>query len=575
MYRQINTDSLRVRRTQARPRRYPAPMPTSHPSDALGNVTHQIQQIVGDLARENDAAGTPRVELSRPADEKFGDYATNAALMLAPLARKSPRDIAQSVADRASALPGIERAEVAGPGFVNLVFDDGWYRSLLGMLLDSGNRFGADVVAKPEKILLEYVSPNPTGPLVVVSARHAAFGDTLARVMRFAGHAVTTECYINDFGRQVELFGKSILARAAGTEIPEGGYEGEYVADLATEMGATADDDPAELGRKGVEKSIASMQPILDQFRVSFDRMQSERALHDSGEVAAALEQVGKLGHLYQEDGATFLRSTTFGDDKDRAVVRSNGQPTYFAADIGFIENKYDRGFERIIYVLGADHHGYIARLKAAASALGHDADSCEIIIMQMVQLVEAGEQRKMSKRRGDFVEMRELLERIDVDASRYFLLQRSNDQALDLDLDLAQEQTSQNPVYYVQYAHARICSIESAAAEKGFRHSGSPSSDEIPDGIVLEDAERRLLKRLAEFPVVIRDAADKRAPHKLTHYSLDLAADFNQMYRDCRVLGEGVAPETTQFRLLLCHATRTVLAQALDLLGITAPERM
>jgi len=544
-------------------------------SDALGTVTQAIQQIVTDLAREHEAAGTPRVELNRPSDEKFGDYATNAALMLAPLAQRSPRDIAQIVADRALEIPGVERADVAGPGFVNLVFDDAWYRTLLGLLLDAGADFGRGVVHRPERVLIEFVSPNPTGPLVAVSARHAAFGDSLARVMAFAGYDVSTECYINDFGRQVDLFGQSILARATGQPVPEGGYEGEYVAEIAKELGASADDDPNDLGRRAVAQSVAAMRPILERFGVSFDTWQSERQLHESGLVSKGIDEVQRLGHLYEEDGATFLRTSTFGDDKDRAVIRSNGQPTYYAADIGYLLSKYGRGFDRLIYVLGADHHGYVARLKAAAASLGHDPDTCEVIIMQMVQLVEAGEQRKMSKRRGDFVAMEEVLDTIDVDASRYFLLQRSHDQSLDLDLDLARETTAQNPVYYVQYAHARICSIERTAAEHGFELPAMPSAADVESDVALEDAERRLLKRLAEFPVVVREAAERRMPHKLTHYALDLAGDFTQMYRDCRVVGDGVTPVTTRQRLLLCSATRTVLSSALGLLGISAPERM
>ncbi len=559
-----------------------AATPTTPPEDTLGTLQDAIQQIVSDIAQQRNAAGTPRVELSRPTEEKFGDYASNVALMLAPVARANPREIATEVAERVTALEGVASVDVAGPGFINLTLDNEWFVATLARILEAGRRWGAGDPGTGEKILLEFVSPNPTGPLVVVSARHAAYGDALARILAFAGHDVQRECYINDTGRQVRLFGEALVARAAGREVPEGGYEGEYVLDLARELGVGGDDDPAEAGARAVDLMVERMVPVFEGFRLHFDRIQGERELHDTGLVDEAIAELERRGHTFVEDGATFLRTTAFGDDKDRAIVRADGTPTYFAADLGYLLHKYRRGVDRLVYVLGADHHGYVARLRAAAQALGHPADSCEVVIMQMVSLVENGEQRKMSKRRGDFVPMTELIDRIGVDASRYFLLQRSHDQALDLDLDLATEQDSTNPVYYVQYAHARICSILRKAEAEGARvfdpsRGAFTAADRSADsaGEPLGPTERRLVKRLAELPVAVRDAAERRAPHRIAHFAHDLASDFSQFYRDCRVVGDGVTPSQTYMRSALATAARDGLATCLDLLGVAAPDSM
>lgn len=541
----------------------------------FGDFHVRLQQIVAEIARESSAAGTPRVELTRPSDEKFGDYATNVALMLAAVLQEKPRVVAERIAARAVDIPGVESVDVAGPGFVNFTMRDSWFTEALAAVAIADGRWGAGVATTSQKILLEFVSANPTGPLVAASARHAAYGDSLARILRFAGHDVETEFYVNDAGRQVELFGASILARASGQDVPEDGYRGEYVAGIAEQLAAESTDDPALLGTRGVALMVASMRPELERFGVSFDRFQPESELHDSGIIEEALQLLEQHGHLYSADGAVWLRTTTFGDDKDRTVRRSNGVPTYFAADIGYLLNKFRRGHERLIYVLGADHHGYIARLRAATAALGYDIDSCEIIIMQMVQLVDGGELRKMSKRRGDFVEMRELVERIGVDAARYFMLQRSHDQSLDLDLELASQHTDANPVFYVQYAHARICSIIRRVADE--LELAVPGAEQI--GLMepgeLRPAERRVIKRLAELPVVIAESAERRYPHKLAHYAHDLALDFSGFYRDCRVMGDGVAVETTIWRLGVCDAVRSVLEQTLALLGVSAPESM
>ncbi|MBC7644134.1 MAG: arginine--tRNA ligase, partial [Thermoleophilia bacterium] len=335
---------------------------------------------------------------------------------------------------------------------------------------------------------------------------------------------------------------------------------------------------PDEVGRRGVAAMVAGMQPALERLGTSFDRYQSELELHDSGLVEEALAQLERDGYLYELDGATFLRTTTFGDDKDRAVRRANGATTYFAADLGYLLHKYRRGYDRLIYVLGADHHGFIARLKAAAQALGYDPDTCEISMLQMVSLIEGGETKKMSKRRGDFVTMDELLNSISVDAARYFLLQRTHDQTLDIDLDLAAQQSDQNPVFYIQYAHARICSIERKVSDDiglTLDDPTVPLAEALEAGYQLHPSERRLVKRIAELPIIVRESAERRLPHKLTHYVLDLAIDFSKFYRDCRVLGDGVQLHETRFRLAVAMATRTTLATCLDLLGVSAPERM
>ncbi len=547
---------------------------TGFSNSALRGLHDGLQSIVDEIARAGDAPGTPRVELERPREEAHGDFATNAALMLAPVLRRNPREVAQEIADRVGALPGVDAVDVAGPGFINLRLDDSWFLETVDAALEAGADFGrgASNAATSEPILLEFVSANPTGPLVAASARHAAYGDALARVLRHAGHEVRTEFYVNDAGRQVDLFGESLLARATGGQVPEGGYEGEYVRDLAAELGVTAESDPVELGQLGVAAMIGGMREQLDRMHVHFDRFQSEKALHEAGAVVAGIEKLAAAGQTFDEDGATILRTTTWGDDRDRAVRRANGIPTYFAADIAYIDDKFARTGEagRLIYVLGADHHGYIARLKGAAQALGHDADHLEIVIMQMVTLTEAGEQKKMSKRRGDFVTTQELLDRIGADAVRFWMLERSHDQQLEIDLDKASEQSDDNPVFYVQYAHARMCSIRRKVEDADLAGGDSAECSEA-----LHDSEKRLVKRIAEFPLVVADAAERRAPHRLHHYSRDLASDVAKFYRDCRVMGDGIAPELTARRLHLVDATRSTLALALDLLGVGAPDRM
>ncbi|MCW2920285.1 MAG: arginyl-tRNA synthetase [Thermoleophilia bacterium] len=547
-------------------------MASTTQNSALRGLHEALQAIVDELARAGDAAGTPRVELERPRDEAHGDFATNAALMLAPVVRRNPREVAQEIAERAGALPGVTSVDVAGPGFINLTMGDDWFLETVEAALDAGDRFGADVVANAAPILLEFVSANPTGPLVAASARHAAYGDALARILRHAGHDVTTEFYVNDAGRQVDLFGASILARATGSDVPEDGYQGDYVTELAAELGVAAGDDPVELGQRGVAAMIAGMRTSLEQLGIRFDTFFSEKSLHESGAVDRGIEHVAAAGYTDDEDGAVILRTTTWGDDRDRAIRRANGVPTYFAADIAYLEDKFSRvgAGGHLIYVLGADHHGYIARLKGASQALGHEVDTPEIVIMQMVTLSESGEQKKMSKRRGDFVTAAELVDRIGADATRFWMLERSHDQQLEIDLDAASAQGDENPVYYVQMMHARLCSIRRNVEAAGLADGDASAANEP-----LHASEKRVIKRLSELPIVVADAAERRVPHRVHHYARELATDVSKFYRDCRVMGDGIDPAITARRLRTADAARSVLALALSLVGVSAPEAM
>jgi arginyl-tRNA synthetase len=408
-------------------------------------------------------------------------------------------------------------------------------------------------------VLVEFVSANPTGPMTVASARGAAIGDSLARLLEFAGNEVAREYYINDYGTQVRLFGESIRARARGEEPPEGGYQGEYIAELAAEIEGAAEGEPDELARLGVEHMMRRVEATLARFRVHFDRFFSERSLYEGGAVERVLEQLGE--HVYEHEGARWLRTSTLGDEKDSVLIRSSGEPTYFASDIAYHEDKRERGFDRVINIWGADHHGHVKRMLAVWGALGGAEGSLELLIMQLVNLMEGGQRAKMSKRQGEFVTLDDLLDDIGVDAARFFLLQRSHDTTIDLDLELAREQSNENPVYYCQYAHARIASILRRAEQE-------PDASAAGE---LHPSEKELIKKLLEFPEEIGFAAERRAPHRLTTYVLALAQAFSAFYRDCKVVG---TPEEG-FRLALSLQTQRVIARALDLLGVEAPESM
>ncbi len=541
-------------------------------TDSIAELRAAVQQAAQALRDGEPTSQEPT--LDRPPKPELGDYSSNAAMLLAAPLGEGPRDVATRLCaelERELGAEGsVDRVEVAGPGFVNLFLSDAWYRRAMARLAAAGEGLGPAPTEFPERILVEFVSANPTGPLHVGGGRHAAYGDALVRLLEAVGHEVEREYYVNDAGGQVKRFAASIAARMTGGELPEEGYEGPYVTELAERLRAEGVDpaDGEEVGRRGIELVLDGVRATLDRFGVRFDNWFSERSLYSSGEVEVALERLESRGHTYRSEGALWLRSSSFGDDKDRVLIRADGEPTYLAADVAYHRDKLERGFEHLINVLGADHHGYAPRLRAAIAALGADPDVLEALIMRLVHIVESGERAQMSKRSGDFVSLDELIGDIGVDAARWFMLWRSHDTTVDLDLELARRESSDNPVYYVQYAHARIASILRKAG-------GEPGEAGVPTpGTPLEPAERALVKRLLEFPGEVREAAARRAPHRICAYSTAVAADFHAFYRDCQVVGaEGEGVERS--RLALCGLAQRTIAESLGLLGISAPERM
>jgi arginyl-tRNA synthetase len=545
---------------------------------AASDPIAELRAAVGRAAlalRGGETAG-PEPTLERPPKPGLGDYSSNAAMLLAAPLGEQPRVVAERLREELATLLGsenVERIEVAGPGFVNLHLSDAWHRRAMASLSSAAELLGPAPTESPERVLIEFVSANPTGPLHIGGGRHAAYGDALVRLLEAAGHEVEREFYVNDAGGQIERFAASIAAQMTGGEPPEDGYEGAYVAELAERLSSEGIDpaDLAILGDRAVELVLEGVKATLDRFGVRFDSWFSERDLYRRGEVEAALGRLEESGHTYRSEGALWLRTTAFGDDKDRVLIRANGEPTYLAADVAYHSDKLERGFERLIDVLGADHHGYVPRLRAAIAGLGADPDRFEALIMRLVHIVEGGERAQMSKRSGDFVALDELLDDVGADATRWFMLWRSHDTTVDLDLELARRQSNDNPVYYVQYAHARIASIlRKAGADAGEVAAG----DGAGAAAELEPAERELIKRLLEFPDEVREAAARRAPHRICTYATAVAADFHAFYRDCQVVGaEGDGVE--EARLALCLLAKRTIAGALDLLGISAPERM
>jgi arginyl-tRNA synthetase len=537
----------------------------------LDDLKAAVQEAAGDL-RNGGAAGD-RLSLERPKKAGFGDYSTNAAMLLAPALGEPPRTVAERLgAALQDRLGGrVERVEVAGPGFLNLFLTDAWYLAAVDDVLAAGDSYGAG--AHGERVQVEFVSANPTGPLTAASGRHAAFGDALARILELNGDTAEREYYFNDGGGQIQRLGQSILARARGEEPPEDGYKGEYVAELAAQIPDAASKTSDELAAAGVEIMMARIRATLEAYRVQFDRWFSEAALYEGSPSAwdRAREKLIADGHAYTSEAALWLRTTALaGDEKDRVLVRSSGEPTYLAADVAYHWDKLGRGFDRLFNVLGSDHHSYVVRLKAILAAAGADPDRIEVPLLQFVHVVESGERASMSKRRGDFVTLDELLEEIGADATRWFMLSRSADSTVDLDLTLAREQSAENPVYYVQYAHARIASV---LAKAGKERVGAALSAARTD-LTLEPAERELVKKLLAFPAEVAEAAARRAPHRIASYALETAQTFTAFYRDCRVVG--AEPEGLEsFRLALCVATQRVIARSLGLLGVTAPDSM
>ena len=507
----------------------------------MADPVEQLSRSIG------EAIGAP-VDLERPGDPTHGDYATNVALQLAGRLRRPPREIAEGLALAARALDHVASASVAGPGFVNLELTDAWFTQTLASVLADGGRFGGDSASTPERVQVEMVSANPTGPVTVASARNGAYGDCVARLLAFAGHSVEREYYYNDAGGQMEKFRESVEAVRRGEEPPEDGYHGDYIAGLAEAPG-----DP-------VPRMLESIEASLEQFRIHFDTYERQSVVETEIPEAIALLDT------FEDEGALWARTSAHGDEKDRVLVRTDGAPTYFAADAAYVRRKYAKGFDRLVYVLGADHHGYVGRLQALAEMLGHPRESLEVLIYQLVHLTKAGEATKMSKRRGDVVFLDEFVEEIGVDAARWYLVSRGHDQTIEIDIDLAAEKTAKNPVFYVQYAHARIAGILRNAPEG----SGVWTSTSTPVG-PLATEERDLVKRIAEFPGIAAEAAVRRAPHAIPTYAIRLADDFHRFYHHHKVLG---SPEQ-EFRLGLCGATKSVVARCLDLVGVEAPDSM
>jgi len=526
----------------------------------------------------------PVPELLAPKQKDHGDFATNVALGLAKRVGKPPREVAQAIADALPPAPFVERVEIAGPGFLNVFTTDDWLHAALLRVVATGASYGR---AEPNgrRVQVEFLSANPTGPLHVGHARNAVLGDALARLLEAAGWTVEREYYFNDAGRQMDRFAESMEARylqAAGreAEVPEEGYHGDYLVDIAADVRAELGDALVDLppeerrGRllaEGSRRVLDQIAATLERFRVHFDVYFSEGELARKGEIDAAIERLRSAGYAYEAEGAVWFRSTEFGDEKDRVVVRSNGAHTYFGADCAYLVDKFSRGYDRLVYVLGADHHGTVKRMKGAAQALGFDPEAVEIVLYQFVSFLRNGEVVKMSKRAGAIVTLDELLDEVGVDAARFTLLTSSNDSAMNFDIELVKRQAMDNPVYYVQYGHARIASILRKAEAQGVARRPIGEADL---GLLHEEAELDLLRALAEMPAQIAAAADLRAPNRLTHAAQDLAARFHRFYAEHRVVDEAT-PELTQARLWLCAGTKQVLANLLALLGVSAPERM
>ena len=546
-------------------------------------VAEQVRTALGNLVGRGElVVEVPsEVPVERPKSRAHGDYTTNIAMVLARAAGRAPRDIATLIATELSGSPGIAAAEVAGAGFVNIRLEAAAQGEMARTIVEQGAAFGQVDLLSGQRINVEFISANPTGPLHLGHTRWAAVGDAIARVLAKAGAEVATEFYINDRGVQMDRFGASVLAVAQGEPVPEDGYHGSYIVDLAAQI---TGDDPGIRSLPDGERLVAfreaayarqlqQQQQVLELFRTHFDTWTSERALHDSKAVEHGLAQLDGHGHVFRADGATWLRTTDFGDDKDRVLVKADGEFTYFASDTAYYVNKRERGFDRCIYLLGADHHGYVSRLKAVACCNDDSPDQVEVLIGQLVKITRDGEELKLSKRAGTIVTLEELVEEVGVDAARYSLIRHPVDSPLTLDIAEITKRSNDNPVYYVQYAHARICSVLRNAAELGidWRTAG------FDPALLTAPTENALLGALAEFPRIVTTAAELREPHRIARYLEDLATAYHRFYDACRVLPRGDEPPTPEqgARLWLCAAARQVFANGLDLLGVQAPERM
>lgn len=548
------------------------------PEELSRAVLDALQAALAALPNTLDAEDVPaRIQLERPRGRDHGDWSTNVALQLAKKAQLSPRALGDAIAERLRTVDGVAKVDVAGPGFLNITLDAAAAGELARTIVTRGPDFGRGDSLQGKVINLEYVSANPTGPLHIGHTRWAALGDSLVRLLRAAGADVTAEYYINDAGSQMDKFGESILARITGGDVPEGGYNGQYVTALGqriaaenSSIGELPKDEAIALAREeGYRLQLAEIREVLERFGVHFDEWFSERTLHDGGAVAQAVQRLRDQGHVYDEGGAVWLRTTTFGDDKDRVLVKADGSPTYFAADAAYYLSKKDRGYTEKIYLLGADHHGYVNRLKAIAACAGDDPEvNIEILIGQLVSVGGA----KLSKRAGNIIELADLIDWIGADAVRYSLERYPADTPLSLDGEELRKKSNDNPVFYVQYAHARTASVGRNAADLGVRRE-----DGFDPSLLSDETEATLLALLADFPRVVAQAAELREPHRIARYLEELAGAYHKWYDVCRVTPQGDEPVTDvhRTRLWLNDAVGQVLASGLDLLGVTAPERM
>ena len=553
------------------------------PADVVHAVAAAINAAVdaGALPAQVRQVADVDITVERPKNREHGDYATNAAMRLAKLAARPPREVAEAIALHLRVQPGIESVEIAGPGFLNVRLSQAAQGELARTIVLAGDGYGTSEELAKERINLEFVSANPNGPVHLGHSRWAAIGDSLHRLLEAAGADVASEHYLNDAGVQMQRFGESLYAAAKGAPTPEDGYAGDYIDEVAQRivnaapgiLDADQEEAVAAFREHGLVLMLAEMQASLRRFGVEFDVWFSERSLHQSGAVEHALDELRKQGHVFEEDGAVWLRTTDFGDDKDRVLIRGNGEPTYFAADAAYYINKRERGFDRCVYMLGADHHGYVNRLKAIAACAGDDPErNIEVMIGQLVKLVRGGEEVRLSKRAGNIITLDELIDAVGVDAARYTLARYPADSSLTLDIELITKQTNDNPVFYVQYAHARIASLLRNAHQLCIDRT-----DDFDPALLVEERESDLLGSLGEFPRVVAGAAELREPHRIARYLESLAGTYHRFYDACRVLPMGDEPATplTMARLWLVEATRIVLANGLQLLGVSAPERM
>lgn len=552
------------------------------------NIIEQVKQtlveeIEASIKKAELASDIPEIKIEIPKDVKNGDYSTNIAMVLTKIAKRNPREIAQAIVDHLDASKAhVKKVDIAGPGFINFYLDNQYLTDIIPEAIQKGDQFGKAEASKNKNILLEYVSANPTGDLHIGHARNAAVGDTLANILIAAGYHVTREYYINDAGNQISNLARSIETRffeALGDnshEMPEDGYNGKDIveigkdlADKHPEIKDYSDDERLKTFRQlGVDYEMSKLKKDLSDFNTHFDNWFSEMSLYEKGEIKEVLAKMNDLGYTYEADGATWLRTSDFKDDKDRVLIKKDGNYTYFLPDIAYHFDKVQRGNDILIDLMGADHHGYINRLKASLETFGVDSDRLEIQIMQMVRLMQNGEEVKMSKRTGNAITLREIMDEVGVDAARYFLTMRSPDTHFDFDMELAKEQSQDNPVYYAQYGHARICSILKQAKEQGIEISTDVDFSKITNDKAIE-----LLKKVAEFEPTIESAADSRAPHRMTNYIQDLASHFHKFYNAEKVLTDDI--EKTKAHIALVEAVRITLNNALALVGVSAPETM